>query len=208
MELPLPASQAKLIDIVLLSGGVESTTLLYEARAQGAVRALFIDYGQSAARPEQRAASAACTRTDTPFTLINLQRLAIDLVGEAAMRPHIPFGARNLLAVSIAANWALHTQARRVFLGVQREDQNHPEGRPDFIRPLIECLASLGLSLETPYREMSKADVVAQGRALGVDYTLTYSCLLGHAAQCGRCSQCRAREAALTEPRPSSDDPK
>lgn len=190
---------------MLLSGGVESTTLLYEARAQGAVRALFIDYGQSAAGRERRAAMMACARTETTCTMINLKRLAIELTAPTALRPHIPFAARNLLAVSIAANWALQTKARRVLLGLQREDQGHPEGRPGFVRPLSECLASLGLRLETPYRHMSKAEVVARGRALGVDYTLTYSCLLGHAAQCGRCSQCRAREAALAVPKAPSD---
>ncbi len=195
-------------DIVLLSGGVESTTLLYEGRAQGELRALFIDYGQSSARQERRAAAAACARTDTPFTAINLKRLALDLGGSAAIRPHVPLRARNLLAVSIAANWALQTQARRVLLGLQRGDREHPEGRPDFIRPLTECLASLKLVLETPYRELSKADVIARGLALGVDYTLTYSCLLGHRAHCGQCPQCQARDSALRDLGSPSGPPK
>ncbi len=195
-------------DIVLLSGGIESTTLLYEARTQGELRALFIDYGQSAALQERRAAAAACVRTDTPFTVINLKRLAIDLRGPTAIRPHVPLRARNLLAVSLAANWALQTQARRVLLGLQREDQKHPEGRPDFTRPLSECLASLKVVLEIPYRELSKADVIARGLALGVDYTLTYSCLLGHRAHCGQCPQCQARDSALRGLESPSGPPK
>ena len=191
-------------DIILLSGGLESTTLLYETRAQGESRALFIDYGQSAALRERRAALAACVRTDTPFTVINLKRLAIDLAGQAVIRPHVPLPARNLLAVSVAANWALQTKARRVLLGLQRDDRKHPEGRLDFIRPLTECLASLELILEVPYRELAKADVVARGLALGVDYGLTYSCLLGHRTHCGQCPQCQARERALAGPHPLS----
>lgn len=184
-------------DIILLSGGVESTTLLYETRAQGASQALFIDYGQSAAPRERRAATAACLRTDTPFTAVNLKRLAIDLAGPTAIRPHIPLPARNLLAASVAANWALQTKARRVLLGLQRDDRKHPEGRLDFLRPLTECLASLGLVLHLPYSELAKADVVARGLALGIDYGLTYSCLLGHRTHCGQCPQCQARERAL-----------
>lgn len=207
LTLPL-APQATSTDIILLSGGIESTTLLYEARAQGALRALFLDYGQSAALQERRAAAAACARTDTPLTVIHLKRLAADLAGSTVIRPHVPLRARNLLAVSIAANWALKTQARRILLGLQREDRKHPEGQPDFIRPLSECLASLKLVLEIPYRELSKADVMARGLTLGVDYALTYSCLLGHRAPCGQCSQCHARASALLALEDPSGPPK
>ena len=183
--------------ILLLSGGIESATLLYERCGRGGLHALFIDYGQRAARPEQAAARALCEDTGTPLTVLPLRGLGKALAPPGPFSPHVPLKARNLLAVAVAANQALALQARAVLLGVQRDDQGHREGAPPFITALTETLAALGLALETPYRELGKGAVVARGRALGVDYTRTYSCLLGRRAPCGRCPQCQARAQAL-----------
>ena len=183
--------------ILLLSGGIESATLLHERCGRCGLHALFIDYGQCAARPEQAAARALCEDTGTPLTVLPLRGLGKALAPPGPFSPHVPLKARNLLAVALAANQALALKARAVLLGVQRDDQGHREGALPFITALTETLAALGLALETPYRELGKSAVVARGRALGVDYTRTYSCLLGRRAPCGRCPQCQARAQAL-----------
>ena len=185
------------MSILLLSGGIESATLLHECRGRGGLRALFIDYGQRAARPEQAAARALCEGTGTPLTVLSLKGLGGALAPPGPFSPHVPLGARNLLAVALAANQALALKARAVLLGVQRDDQGHGEGAPPFIAALADTLAALGLVLETPYHDLGKTEVVARGRALGIDYARTYSCLLGRRAPCGRCPQCQARAQAL-----------
>ncbi|MHB1670998.1 MAG: 7-cyano-7-deazaguanine synthase [Acidiferrobacter sp.] len=184
------------MSILLLSGGIESATLLHERCGSSDLRALFIDYGQRAARAERAAATALCARTGTPLTAVSLKGLGA-LAPAAVWKPHVPLAARNLLAVSLAANHALALRARGVLLGLQRDDQGHREGAPPFIAALADTLAALGLELEVPYRKLSKVAVVARGRALGVDYTVTYSCLLGRRTPCGRCPQCRSRAHAL-----------
>lgn len=185
------------MDIVLLSGGIESTTLLYELRADREVAALFIDYGQRAATQEARAAAAACRHTKTPLTALNVRRLGAELAPPGFLTAHVPMPARNLLAVSLAANWALNRHGKTVFLGLQRDDQTHTEGRPAFVQALTETLAALGLALAAPYQELTKSELVARGKTWGVDYAQTYSCLRGRPVACGRCPQCLARQQAL-----------
>ncbi len=183
------------MDGLLLSGGIESTTLLYEhART---AHALFIDYGQRAARAERAAARGACARLAVPLTCLDARALSAGIAAPGLLRAHVPLAARNLFAVSLAANWALHHHARAILLGLQKDDRDHPEGRPATIQALEACLAALGVALLTPYAELTKREVVARGRALGIDYAATYSCLLGHRRPCGRCPQCRARQAVL-----------
>lgn len=185
------------MNILLLSGGIESSTLLYEYGQRAKLRALFIDYGQSAAGPERHAASALCAEVGIGLKIVNLRRVAQALAGNNFLKAHVPLPARNLLAVSVAANWALQNRAQGVYVGLQRGDQTHPEGRPDFVRGLTESLTALGLELQTPYYDLSKAQVVARGQALGMDYNQTRSCLLGHRKPCLRCSQCAARLQVL-----------
>lgn len=183
-------------ELILLSGGIESTTLLYDRRGYGGV-ALFLNYGQRAARYEQVAARLVCDYTATPLETMDLRQLRQIFAGPPPWSAHIPLPARNLLAVSLAANWALHHRIPTIYLGIQREDSHHRETQPGVLEPLRTALQGLGLRLRTPYLALTKRAVVEHGRALGVDYTRTYSCLIGRASHCGRCPQCQARQAAL-----------
>jgi 7-cyano-7-deazaguanine synthase len=185
------------MSVLLLSGGIESATLLHERSGTGDLHALFLDYGQRAARAERSAAIALCAATGTPLTVLSLRGVGKALAPPGPFRPHIPLDARNLLAVALAANQALALKTHAVLLGVQRDDRGHSEGALPFITALSDTLAALGLTLETPYRDLRKTEVVARGRALGIDYTRTYSCLLGRRTPCGHCPQCRARTQAL-----------
>lgn len=185
------------MSVLLLSGGIESATLLHERSGTGDLHALFLDYGQRAARAERSAAIALCATTETPLTVLSLRGVGKALAPPGPFRPHIPLDARNLLAVALAANQALALKTHTVLLGVQRDDRGHSEGALPFITALSDTLAALGLTLETPYRDLRKTEVVARGRALGIDYARTYSCLLGRRTPCGHCPQCRARTQAL-----------
>ena len=185
------------MSVLLLSGGIESATLLHERSGTGDLHALFLDYGQRAARAERSAAIALCAATGTPLTVLSLRGVGKALAPPGPFRPHIPLDARNLLAVALAANQALALKTHAVLLGVQRDDRGHSEGALPFITALSDTLAALGLTLETPYRDLRKTEVVARGRALGIDYARTYSCLLGRRTPCGHCPQCRARAQAL-----------
>ena len=185
------------MDLILLSGGIESTTLLYERRAAGAVQALFVDYGQRAAARERATVQALCAKTGTALTIAPLQHLRAALTDRSTWQPHIPAPARNLLIISLAANYALVAGGTQIFLGVQRDDRRHREAGGDFLAALAATLATFGLGLATPYQDLSKTAVIARGLALGVDYDETYSCLLGRPRPCGQCPQCAARNEAL-----------
>lgn len=191
-------------ELILLSGGIESTTLLYDRRGHGG-GALFLNYGQRAARAEQAAARDGCLRTGTPLQTIDLRRLRLAFAGPGVFRGHIPLPARNLLAIALAANWALHHHIASVYLGIQRDDTIHSEAQPAVLEPLRATLQGLGIMLHTPYLGLTKRAVVAHGHTLGIDYTRTYSCLTGRAGGCGRCAQCLARETALQAIPPPRD---
>jgi len=189
------------MEVVLLSGGIESVTLLYDRAQNAPVTAVFIDYGQRAAHQEQKAATTNAQAVGCRLLALNIRSVGAALAPQGVLTAHVPLPARNLVAISLAANVALQLKASSVCIGLQRDDQAHREGGPAFIQALTCALKVFDLALETPYAHLSKACVVAHGRALGVDYDKTYSCLLGHVRACGRCAQCRARQDALQDAR-------
>lgn len=184
--------------VLLLSGGVESATLLHEPRTE-ALRAVFIDYGQRAARAERVAA-----QWQSDAAGIELITLDMHAVGEAfragqSQKWHVPLPHRNLLALSLGLSYATQVQARELYLALNAEDtQAYPSASPEFISTFQQLARTLGeIALLTPYAALSKAQIIGRGGALGVDYRHTYSCLLGHAKQCGRCPQCQKRRTAF-----------
>ncbi len=187
--------------VLLLSGGVESATLLHEHRAED-LRAVFVDYGQRAARAEHAAAQWQCDAAG-----VNLIGLDMHAVGEAfragqSQKWHVPLPHRNLVALSVGLSYATQVQAHRLYLALNAEDASaYPSASNDFIAAFRAMARTLGeVTLLTPYATLSKAQVIVHGRRLGgVDYRRTYSCLLGHATHCGRCPQCLKRRAAFDE---------
>ncbi len=186
---------------VLVSGGVESTTLLHqEAKAPGKILLpLFLDYGQRGAALERKAASSQC-RT------LGLTLEALDISGTAAVFHagqsrlfHVPLPHRNLVALSLGLSLADKREADRLLLGLNREDGTEsPAATPGFLEGFRRMAAGLSrIRVEAPLIGKSKADIIHLGAALGVDFSRTYSCLLGYSRPCGRCSQCRKREAAF-----------
>ena len=189
------------MDLVLLSGGIESATLLHDRLRHGSLLALFVDYGQRAARRERETARRLCAIADVPFQEVTIPGLRMTFTRRDAWVAHVPPPARNVLAVSLAANVALHAGANTVYLGIQRDDLGQRDSTPPVLAALHQVLQGLGLALETPYAALSKAGVIRHGQTLGVDYTRTYSCLLGRVRPCGRCPQCLARAQAFREAR-------
>ncbi len=191
--------------LVLVSGGIESTTLLYAWHAEGRrLNTLFVDYGQRAAHREFAAVrnnDAQLGLTTPRLTLDTQPPPRTDTVPSARRIGHVPLPHRNLLLIAVAANHATERQAQTVALGVTRDDATHAEAgtTASFLTDLQSALRHLApLTLEAPFRDWTKPEVVALGRRLGVDYEAnTYSCLLGRSPPCGGCPQCLNRARAL-----------
>ncbi len=183
---------------MLLSGGIESTTLLYEFRHH-ALTALFVDYGQRAARREMLAARGRCDDLGIRMTVLDARALGREIGGLRPVRFHVPLPARNLFAMAAGVNWVSAAGGRYLYLGLNAEDAAHDaSAAPHHVGALSDLMEALsGVLVAAPYLSLSKAEVVTRGLGLGVDYGNTYSCLRGRKRHCGRCPQCVARRRAM-----------
>jgi len=224
---------AKRPAVVLLSGGLDSATVLAIAVSDGFTPfALSFDYGQrhrfelEAAR---RVGAAAGVQQHIVFPL-NLRAfggsaLTDDVAvpkdrNEEQMETEIPVTyvpARNTVFLSVALGWAEVLGAEDIFIGVNAIDYSgYPDCRPEFIAA-FEAMANRATKagveghsryrIHTPLLSLSKAEIILQGRALGVDYGLTHSCYDPDETgrPCGRCDSCRLRlngfaDAGLQDP--------
>lgn len=209
--------------VVLLSGGLDSTTVAAIARAQGyAVHALTVRYGQV-----HEVELEAARRVARAIGVERHEELAIDLRGIArsaltgaaavpkdrAIDASIPatyVPARNTILLALALAWAESIGARDLFIGVNALDYSgYPDCRPEFIAA-FERLAGLAtragveggaFRVHAPLQQMTKADIIRAGLALGVDYGLTHSCYdpLEGGRACGRCDSCVLRARGFAE---------
>lgn len=208
--------------VVLVSGGLDSATVLALARAAGTrCYALTFDYGQrhraelDAARRVARQLNAADHRT---------VKLDIGWMGGSALTdariavpqessPGIPITyvpARNTVFLSIALGWAEVLDAHDIYIGANAVDYSgYPDCRPEFIQA-FEKLANLatkagvegrGFHVYAPLMHMRKHEIIHAGSRLGVDYALTLSCYDPDASglACGRCDACRLRAQGFAE---------
>ncbi|OIQ99014.1 7-cyano-7-deazaguanine synthase [mine drainage metagenome] len=217
--------------VVLLSGGLDSATVLALAKSRGfACHCLSLDYGQRHRVELEAAARVAASlgaarqrtvRLDlTQFGGSALTDAAIAVptngVGTAIPVTYVP--ARNTIMLSLALAWAEVLDAADIFIGVNAVDYSgYPDCRPEYIRA-FEAMANLAtkaavegrrLSLHAPLIELSKAEIIRLGSSLGVDYSLTISCYQADPAgrACGVCDSCRLRRAgfaaaSVTDPTP------
>lgn len=186
--------------ILLLSGGVESATLLHQLAQSGElVQGLFLDYGQRGAGEERRAAEAQCTPLGVELVALDLARVGATFRRGQERKAHVPLPHRNLVALSLGLSYAANLGAKRLYLAANREDTRaYPSSSHAFLAQFRLLAGLLGdTELRTPYLDLSKADVVRRGRSLGVDFDSTYSCLLGYPVHCGRCPQCLKRREAF-----------
>ncbi|KTT49738.1 7-cyano-7-deazaguanine synthase [Pseudomonas oryzihabitans] len=202
--------------VILLSGGLDSATVVAMAKAQGfACYTMSFDYGQ-----RHRAELQAAVRVARQLGVIEHKVIGLDLngiggsaltdldiavpetPGEGIPATYVP--ARNTVFLSLALGWAEVLGARHLFIGVNAVDYSgYPDCRPEFVEA-FERLANLAtkagvegdtFKIEAPLQFMSKAQIVETGTQLGVDYGLTVSCYQANAegAACGRCDSCRLR---------------
>jgi 7-cyano-7-deazaguanine synthase len=215
--------------VVLLSGGLDSTTTLAIARAEGfACHALSFDYGQRHARELESARRVARALEASEHRVLRLDLRAIggsaltddiavpkgrsdDAIAEGIPVTYVP--ARNTIFLSYALAWAEVLGAQDIFLGINALDYSgYPDCRPEFVEA-FERLANLATKagvegtsrfrVHTPLITLSKAQIVLRGWELGVDFSLTWSCyepgLEGQA--CGACDSCLLRAKGFAEAR-------
>lgn len=185
--------------IILLSGGIESSVLLHLEHHNGPVRALFIDYGQRAARREQAAAERQCRTLGLALDGLDVAAAGRAFRARQKQRLHVPLPHRNLVLLSLALSYATQCEARRIGLALNRDDAlSYPSAGRPFLNHFGALANDLGnIEFVTPLIDLDKTGVVLLGVELDVDFATTYSCLLGHARHCGACPQCRHRRAAL-----------
>jgi 7-cyano-7-deazaguanine synthase len=208
--------------VVLVSGGLDSTTVLAIARSQGyECYSMSFDYGQRHRSELVAAERTARALGSTDYKVVNLDLRTIGgsaLTDESIDVPEEETGgipityvpARNTIFLSIALGWAEVLGCDDIFIGVNAVDfSGYPDCRPDYIAA-YETMANLAtragaegqrLHIRTPLIDLSKAEIIKTGLALGVDYGLTVSCyqanLEGEA--CGKCDSCRLRKQGFIQ---------
>jgi 7-cyano-7-deazaguanine synthase len=209
--------------VVLVSGGLDSATCLAIARAEGyCCHALSFQYGQ-----RHRAELDAAARVAAHLGAVEHRVMQIDLAafggsaltdatiavpedgatGTAIPVTYVP--ARNTVFLAFALAWAEVLQAHDIFIGVNAVDYSgYPDCRPEFIDAFAR-MANLAtregvesrepLRIRTPLIDLSKAQIIRQGAALGVDFGMTVSCYQAdeQGRACGRCDSCRLRRAGF-----------
>lgn len=208
--------------VVLVSGGLDSTTALAIARSEGYdCYTMSFDYGQ-----RHRVELLAAERTAKAMGAIAHKVINLDLrtIGGSALTddsiavpehetagiPITYVPARNTVFLSIALGWAEVLGAEDIFIGVNAVDfSGYPDCRPEYIAA-FEKMANLAtragaeggnLKIRTPLIDLSKGDIIKQGLALGVDYSLTVSCYQANdkGEACGKCDSCRLRKAGFEQ---------
>lgn len=214
--------------VVLVSGGLDSATVLAQATAVGyECYALAFDYGQRHRAELVAAKRVAQSNGAKEFKTITLDLSSIGGSALTDMNIDVPDAgaigipvtyvpARNTVFLSIALGWAEVLDADDIFIGVNAVDYSgYPDCRPAFIEA-FETLANVatkagveghGMQIHTPLMKLSKADIIKLGVSLGVDYGQTVSCYKANndGEACGRCDSCHLRREGFEQA--GVDDP-
>lgn len=187
--------------LVLFSGGVESSTLLGRELKEGFdVVPVHIDYGQRGARMERLSCEAQAKARGLTLETLDASSLGEGFRQRARKDRDVPFPHRNLVILAIALSYAHERLCTRICLSINRDDtEDHPASTEAFIESFRAMAVTLDKTFEivTPLIGLRKHDVVLLGASLGVDFSKTYSCLLGGERHCGTCAQCLARKRAF-----------
>ncbi|MCG8046606.1 MAG: 7-cyano-7-deazaguanine synthase QueC [Candidatus Thiodiazotropha endolucinida] len=214
--------------VVLLSGGLDSATVLAIARSRGyACYALSMAYGQRHAAELAAASRVAASLEAEDHKVVHI---GLDDIGGSALTdqsiqvpeemgsgiPVTYVPARNTVFLSLALGWAEVLEAQDIFIGVNAVDYSgYPDCRPQFIEA-FQRLANLATKaavegasyrIHKPLIDLSKAEIIRLGVGLGVDYSLTISCYQATEAgmACGVCDSCRLRAKGFVDA--DIDDP-
>jgi 7-cyano-7-deazaguanine synthase len=202
--------------IVLLSGGMDSVTALYDANSRYELAgAVTFHYGSKHNDREIPFAAAHAAKLGVEHRVIRLdfigQLFKSDLLAsgggipaghyeeESMKKTVVPF--RNGIMLSIAAGFAESMEAAGVVIAAHAGDHAiYPDCREEFMRAMGDAVrlgTYAGVKLIRPFIEMMKADIARHGDALGVDYSQTWSCYVGGAMHCGGCGTCVERREAF-----------
>ncbi len=200
--------------VIVVSGGVDSITMLYEFQERIALGVSF-DYGSNHNARELPFAEMHCKRLGIPHIVIPLDFMPkyfkSSLLQGAEAIPEgnyddsnmqstvVPF--RNGIMLSIAAGIAESHGLSYVMLANHAGDHTiYPDCRPQFVDAMsaaIEAGTYVGVKVLAPYTQITKTDIVRRGAALGIDYSQTWSCYKGGEKHCGKCGTCRERIEAF-----------
>lgn len=202
--------------VIIYSGGLDSTTLLYDQRDRIALAVTFI-YGNNHAERESACAEWHCCRLGIEHLTIDLGFMGRYFVSsltagadaipdgdyaEENMRSTVvPF--RNGIMLSVACGLAESRGLKRVLMANHGGDHAiYPDCRPGFVQAMGSAMREGtydGVELCAPYTDLSKADIVRRGSEQGVDFSRTYSCYRGGKHHCGRCGTCTERREAFRQ---------
>jgi 7-cyano-7-deazaguanine synthase len=202
--------------VVVYSGGLESTVLLFHLRDQGhEVQALSVDYGQRQRR-ELDAARAICSRLGMPHGLADLSSLGplfegLALTSKTNAIPRGPYSPssmqattvpnRNMLLIAVALAWAAREELEAVaYAGHAGVSTTYPDCTPAFAEAMARAAQVCDwrpLEVLAPFITWKKADIVRRGAELNVPFAQTWSCYEGGDQHCGECGTCHERRAAF-----------
>lgn len=208
--------------LLVLSGGMDSTTMLHEYKERIAAAVTF-DYGSNHNAREIECARENCRMLGIEHIVIPLSfmkeyfKSSLLEGAEAIPEGHyaddnmrstvVPF--RNGIMLSVAAGLAESRGLRHVMLANHGGDHTiYPDCRPRFVDAMSEAIrlgTFEGLTILAPYTHISKSDIAVRGKKIGMDYALTYSCYKGGERHCGRCGTCVERREAMADA--GIDDP-
>lgn len=204
--------------LVILSGGLDSTTALYWAKNQfDELEAISFYYGSKHNDQEYKYAQAQCKKLGVKLTRISLDFInkffKSDLLQSGGEIPEgyytaenmkstvVPF--RNGIMLSIAAGFAESNDCDVLVLGNHSGDHAiYPDCRPEFIEGIKTAIyegTAKNIGVISPFCNISKTDIVKLGSKLGVDFSLTYSCYKGGEKHCGKCGTCTERKEAFEQ---------
>lgn len=202
--------------VIIVSGGMDSITMLYEFKDQIALGVSF-NYGSNHNSREIPFAEMHCKRLGIPHITIDLgfmpQYFKSSLLEGADAIPKgnydeenmkstvVPF--RNGIMLSIAIGIAESNHLKHVLMANHGGDHTiYPDCRPAFV-DAMSAAAQAGtfedVTIEAPYTNITKTDIARHGKQLGIDYSETWSCYKGGEVHCGQCGTCRERQEALRE---------
>lgn len=202
--------------VVIYSGGMDSYTVLHRALRQGyALHALSFHYGQRHSR-ELEVAQRVCRELGIAHQIVDIRAIhslidgsaltdaSRDLPGgdyDAANMASTLVPNRNMILLSLAIAQAVNIGAEVCFYGAHGGDHVlYPDCRPEFVERMNDVAAIANFEavrIDAPYLHVDKREILADGLAMGLDYTQTWTCYLGEALACGECASCRERLAAF-----------
>lgn len=202
--------------ILIYSGGMDSTTMLYDYKEEIAIAVSF-DYGSNHNARELHFASLHCKRLGIKHIIIPLdfikQYFHSSLLEGADAIPEGHYAAENMkstvvpfrngIMIAIAAGLAENYGLQKIMLANHSGDHTiYPDCRPEFVKAMDNACQTgtyQRVQLFTPYTQWTKTDIAKRGKELGIDYAETWSCYKGGERPCGKCGTCVERREALRE---------